>query len=226
MKFTKDFVVASLQEAADIAASTISQQFALNQIATKGSCTLEEAENMYNLAHRVLIEGTDDLIPETLDLPEGGDEATDQVDPTLAQDQAVDAEVGAGTDEGADLDLEDLDGIILPDSEGNQYIIQGGILTPYNEEDTGADEDEGGDAGIPVDGDDAGAPVGGDDNLEEGTVVTTTPEAGAIEEGTISAGEATANVEAGDVKVDTIQENTVFAGNSSIVANLLKNMNV
>ena len=221
MKFTKDFVVASLQEAADIAASTISQQFALNQIATKGSCTLEEAENMYNLAHRVLTEGSEDLIPETLDLPEDG--ATDEVDPTLAQDQAVDAEVSA--DEGADLDLEDLDGIILPDSEGNQYIIQGGILTPYNEEDTGAGGDEDGDAGIP--GDDAGAPVGGDDNLEEGTVVTTTPEAGAIEEGTaISAGEATANVEAGDVKVDAIQENTIFAGNSSIVANLLKNMNV
>ena len=218
MKFTKDFVVASLQEAADIAASTISQQFALNQIATKGSCTLEEAENMYNLAHRVLTEGSEDLIPETLDLPEDG--ATDEVDPTLAQDQAVDADVGA--DEGADLDLEDLDGIILPDSEGNQYIIQGGILTPYNEEDAGAGEEEDGDGGIPA----AGAPVGGDDNLEEGTVVTTTPEAGAIEEGTISAGEATANVEAGDVKVDAIQENTVFAGNSSIVANLLKNMNV
>lgn len=223
MKFTKDFVVASLQEAADIAASTISQQFALNQIATKGSCTLEEAENMYNLAHRVLTEGSEDLIPETLDLPEDGAGATDEVDPTLAQDQAVDAEVSA--DEGADLDLEDLDGIILPDSEGNQYIIQGGILTPYNEEDTGAGEEEDGDGEIPA-GDDAGAPVGGDDNLEEGTVVTTTPEAGAIEEGTISAGEATANVEAGDVKVDAIQENTVFAGNSSIVANLLKNMNV
>lgn len=222
MKFTKDFVVASLQEAADIAASTISQQFALNQIATKGSCTLEEAENMYNLAHRVITEGSEDLIPETLDLPEGGDEATDQVDPTLAQDQAVDADVG--TDEGADLDLEDLDGIILPDSEGNQYIIQGGILTPYNEEDAGAGDDG---AGIPVDG----APTdGGDDNLEEGTVVTTTPEAGTIEEGTAigdGAGEAAnANVEAGDIKIDTIQENTVFAGNSSIVANLLKNMNV
>lgn len=220
MKFTKDFVVASLQEAADIAASTISQQFALNQIATKGSCTLEEAENMYNLAHRVLTEGSEDLIPETLDLPEDGAGATDEVDPTLAQDQAVDAEVSA--DEGADLDLEDLDGIILPDSEGNQYIIQGGILTPYNEEDTGADED----AGISAAGDDAGAPVGGDDNLEEGTVVTTTPEAGAIEEGTAIGCDPAAMAKAGDVKVDTIQENTVFAGNSSIVANLLKNMNV
>ena len=223
MKFTKDFVVASLQEAADIAASTISQQFALNQIATKGSCTLEEAENMYNLAHRVLTEGSEDLIPETLDLPEAG--ATDEVDPTLAQDQAIDADIGA---EGADLDLEDLDGIILPDSEGNQYIIQGGILTPYNEEDAGSGDD----AGIPVAGDDAGAPVGGDDNLEEGTIVTTTPEAGSIEEGTAigdSAGEAAnanANIETGDIKIDTIQENTVFAGNSSIVANLLKNMNV
>lgn len=222
MKFTKDFVVASLQEAADIAASTISQQFALNQIATKGSCTLEEAENMYNLAHRVLTEGSEDLIPETLDLPEDGAGATDEVDPTLAQDQAVDAEVSA--DEGADLDLEDLDGIILPDSEGNQYIIQGGILTPYNEEDAGAGEEEDGDGGIP--GDDAGAPVGEDDNLEEGTVVTTTPEAGAIEEGTAIGCDPAAMAKAGDVKVDAIQENTIFAGNSSIVANLLKNMNV
>ena len=221
MKFTKDFVVASLQEAADIAASTISQQFALNQIATKGSCTLEEAENMYNLAHRVLTEGSEDLIPETLDLPEDGAGATDEVDPTLAQDQAVDADIGA---EGADLDLEDLDGIILPDSEGNQYIIQGGILTPYNEEDAGAGEEEDGDAGIP--GDDAGAPVGGDDNLEEGTVVTTTPEAGAIEEGTAIGCDPAAMAKAGDVKVDAIQENTIFAGNSSIVATLLKNMNV
>lgn len=220
MKFTKDFVVASLQEAAELAASTISQQFALHQIATKGSCTLEEAENMYNLAHRVITEGSEDLIPETLDLPEGGDAATDEVDPTLAQDQAVDASVAA--DEGSDLDVEDLDGIVLPDSEGNQYIIQGGILTPYNEEDSGAGEEE--EEGMSAGDDDTGAPVG-DDNLEEGTGVTTTPEAGTIEEGTTiggGAGEANAN----EPKVDTIQENTIFAGNSSIVANLLKNMQV
>lgn len=218
MKFTKDFVVASLQEAADLAASTISQQFALNQIATKGSCTLEEAENMYNLAHRVLTEGSEDLIPENLELPEAG--ATDEVDPTLAQDQAVDADVGAGTDDGSDLDVEDLDGIILPDTEGNQYIVQGGILTPYNEEDAGA-----GDDAMPAD-DGAGAPAA-DDNLEEGTAIGCDPEAGAIEEGTTigdGAGEpaATAN---GETKVEAIQENTIFAGNSSIVANLLKNMN-
>ena len=210
MKFTKDFVVASLQEAADIAASTISQQFALNQIATKGSCTLEEAENMYNLAHRVITEGSEDLIPETLDLPEDG--ATDEVDPTLAQDQAVDADVAATP--GSDLDVEDLDGIILPDTEGNQYIVQGGILTPYDEDDGSGDD------AMPVDDADAGAPIGGDEDLEEGTVVTTTPEAGAIEEGT------TANVKAGETKIEVIQENTIFGGNSSIVANLLKNMNV
>ena len=222
MKFTKDFVVASLQEAAELAASTISQQFALHQIATKGSCTLEEAENMYNLAHRVITEGSEDLIPETLDLPEGGDAATDEVDPTLAQDQAVDASVAA--DEGSDLDVEDLDGIILPDSEGNQYIIQGGILTPYNEEDSGAGGEE--EEGMPAGDDDTGAPVG-DDNLEEGTGVTTTPEAGTIEEGTtIGGGAGEANANANEPKVDTIQENTIFAGNSSIVANLLKNMQV
>ena len=183
MRFTNNFVVATLQEAADMAATTLSQQFALNQIATKGSCTLEEAENMYNLAHRVISEGAEDLIPENLELPD----ATDEVDPTAAQDAAVDADVGT---DGGDLDVEDLEGIILPDSEGNQYIIQGGILTPYNEEDTGAGDEE-----IPADAD-AG--------LEESTIGDG---AGSIEEST-----------------QAIEENTVFAGNSSIVANLLKNM--
>lgn len=215
MKFTKDFVVASLHEATDMVAATISQQFALNQIATKGSCTLEEAENMYNLAHRVISEGSEDLIPENLELPEAGAEATDEIDPTLAQDQAVDADVAAGEgDEGSDLDVEDLDGIILPDSEGNQYIIQGGILTPYSEEDAGA-------------GDDAGMPTDGDD-LEEGTNVGCNPEDGQqIEEGTsVTTGENLEPAASEEPKVDAIQENTIFTGNSSIVANLLKNMNV
>lgn len=207
MKFTNDFVVASIQEAADLAASSISQQYALNQIATKGVCTLEEAENMYNLAHRVLTEGSDDLIPEQLEIPEGGDGATDAVDPTLAQDAGVDADVDADADADADLNLEDLEGIILPDSEGNQYIVQGGILTPYNEDGSNADGDD--DAGMPVDGGDT------EDNLEEGTIVGD-PTAGTqtIEE----------NTGAQVAQVTSIEENTVFTSNSSIMANLIKNV--
>lgn len=205
MKFTNDFVVASIQEAADLAASSISQQYALNQIATKGVCTLEEAENMYNLAHRVLTEGSDDLIPEQLEIPEGGDGATDAVDPTLAQDAGVDADVDADAD--ADLNLEDLEGIILPDSEGNQYIIQGGILTPYNEDGSNADGDD--DAGMPVDGGD------NEDNLEEGTIVSDpTASMETIEE----------NAGAQVAQVTSIEENTVFTSNSSIMANLIKNV--
>ena len=204
MKFTNNFVVASIQEAADSAAASISQQYALNQIATKGVCTLEEAENMYNLAHRILNEGSDDLIPEQLDIPNAEDGATDAVDPTLAQDAGVDADVDADAD--ADLNLEDLEGIILPDSEGNQYIVQGGILTPYNEDGSNSDGD---DTGMPVDGGDA------EDNLEEGTIVSD-PTAGTqtIEE----------NAGAQAAQVTSIEENTVFTSNSSIMANLIKNV--
>lgn len=200
MKFTNDFVVASINEATDLAATSISQQYALNQIATKGACTLEEATNMYNLAHRILTEGSDDLIPEQLDIPDAG--ATDEVDPTAAQDAAVDADVDADADADADLNLEDLEGIILPDSEGNQYIVQGGILTPYNEDGSNSDD-------MPVDG-------GDNADLEEGTVVGD-PAAGtnAIEEGT-----AATNVPA----ITSIEENTVFTSNSSIMANLIKNI--
>ena len=208
MKFTNDFVVASIQEAADSAAASISQQYALNQIATKGVCTLEEAENMYNLAHRILNEGSDDLIPEQLDIPNAEDGATDAVDPTLAQDAGVDADVDADAD--ADLNLEDLEGIILPDSEGNQYIIQGGILTPYNEDGSNSDGDD--DTGMPVDG-------GNDeDNLEEGTIVSD-PTAGTqtIEENAGAQAAPTA-------QVTSIEENTVFTSNSSIMANLIKNV--
>src|SRR5574344_875505 len=62
-----------------------------------------------------------------------------------AQDAEVDADVAAANaDEDGDFNIEDLEGIILPDSEGNQYVIQGGIIVPYTEEDAGGS--------IPTDG--------------------------------------------------------------------------
>lgn len=212
MRFNNEFIAATITEAADIAATKLSQNFALKQIAENGSCTLEEAQNMYELALRVLTEGSEDLIPENLDVPT---DATDAQDPTAGQDMAVDSDVAA---DGGDLDLSDLEGIILPDSEGNQYIIQGGILMPYDEEDDDGSVTPGGDAASkdPVDdGDGDTDPIGQDpkdeanEDLGESTAVT---------ESTTIVEEAAPITEGTDVS-------SVFSNNSSIVANLLKNVN-
>lgn len=202
MQFNNQYINATIEEAVDIASSRISQNYALTCIADKGSCTLEEAQNMYELAHRILTEGQEDLIPENLELPD----ASDDVDPTAGQDAAVDADLG-GDDMDGDLDLSDLEGIILPDSEGNQYIIQNGILVPYEEED---DSDLAGGQGGDTPNDPSTAPAD-DEDLGEGTAPT---EGTSITEGT--------TVEA----IGAIEENTsVFGNNSSVVANLLKHVN-
>lgn len=202
MKFNKTFITGTLMEAADYAATTLSQRFALKQMAEKGSCTLEEAQNLYELSYRMLTEGSEDLIPENLELP---DTATDEVDPTATQDEAVDADVAAagGEVEDEDFAIEDLEGIILPDSEGNQYLIQGGILVPYNEED---------DSSVTTDGEEPAddEPIAPDDQIVENTTVGAS--AAPVMENTIE----------GSTDVAPIEENT-FAAHSSIIANLIQN---
>lgn len=193
MKFNQGFIAATLNEAVDLTATRLAQNFALNNIATKGSCTLEEAENMYNLASRILSEGSEDLIPENLELPD----ATDDVDPIAAQDAAVDADVNAASGEAEDFDIADLEGIILPDSEGNQYIIQGGILTPYMEDD---------DSNLAAGEDDGDGDVDSDseENIQEST------------------GVATSDADVTPV-TSAIEESEVFTKNSSIIQSLIKN---
>ena len=201
MKFDKTFITGTLMEAADYAATTLSQRFALKQMAEKGVCTLEEAQNLYELSYRMLTEGSEDLIPENLELPD----ATDAVDPTTAQDAAVDADVAAagGEVEDEDFAIEDLEGIILPDSEGNQYLIQGGILVPYNEDD---------DSSVTTDGEEPAddKPIAPDDQIAENTTVDAS--AAPVMENTIEGG-----------NVAPIEENT-FAAHSSIIANLIQNI--
>ena len=200
MKFNKTFITGTLMEAADYAATTLSQRFALKQMAEKGSCTLEEAQNLYELSYRMLTEGSEDLIPENLELPD----ATDEVDPTATQDAAVDADVAAagGEVEDEDFAIEDLEGIILPDSEGNQYLIQGGILVPYNEDD---------DSSVTTAGEEPAddEPIAPDDQIAENTTVGAS--AAPVMENTIEGGDAA-----------PIEENT-FAAHSSIIANLIQN---
>ena len=194
MKFTQTFIAGTLEEAVDYMATRLSQNRALQLIAENGSCTLEEAQNMYELSNRILSEGSEDMIPETLEIPDATDDDT-----LAAQDAEVDAEVAAaGGEVDEDLDLAELEGIILPDSEGNQYIIQGGILVPYAEED---------DNSVMASGDEEES----EEEMEESSTVNSDSVEN-IEENT--------NVENSQ---NIIEENATYAAHSSIIANLLKN---
>lgn len=224
MSFNNEFIAATLTEAVDIAATRISQNFALNAIADKGSCTLEEAQNMYELAHRVLTEGSEDLIPENLDIPT---DATDAMDPTAPQDATVDADVANADMGDEDLDLADLEGIILPDSEGNQYIIQGGILVPYEEEGSDATMVSGDDQ-IPAEGGDVAPAAGGDvapaddgDGDTDSGIPFKDKEDEEDEDLKESTGVDATNIQS----IEESDAGSVFKNNSSIVANLIKNVN-
>lgn len=192
MSFNPNYVQTTLHEAAEFAATTITERFALTTLAKNGTVTIEETENVYDIAYRLLTEGSEDMIPETLELPD-------------AQDASVDADVAAaGGDE--DLDISDLEGIVLPDSEGNQYIIQGGILVPYGDD---QDEDGGGEDPQPADDggdvDLAGKTDATDDDLEEGTKPV---EGTSITEGT-------------EIGQTELTENTIFSSTSEFVKNLV-----
>lgn len=198
MSFNPNYVQTTLHEAAEFAATTITERFALTTLAKNGAVTIEETENVYDIAYRLLTEGSEDMIPETLELPD-------------AQDASVGADVAAaGGDE--DLDISDLEGIVLPDSEGNQYIIQGGILVPYGD-DQDDDGDGGGDPQPAGDGDvdPAGTTAATDDDLEEGTKPV---EGTSITEGT----EGGAGTEIGQTE---LTENTIFSSTSEFVKNLV-----
>ena len=198
MSFNPNYVQTTLHEAAEFAATTITERFALTTLAKNGTVTIEETENVYDIAYRLLTEGSEDMIPETLELPD-------------AQDASVDADVAAaGGDE--DLDISDLEGIVLPDSEGNQYIIQGGILVPYGDDQDG---DGGGDDPQPADDGDvapAGSTAATDDDLEEGTKPV---EGTSITEGVA---EGVAGTEIGQTE---LTENTIFSSTSEFVKNLV-----
>ena len=201
MSFNPNYIQSTLTEASELAATTIAERFALSTLAKNGSVTIEETENVYDIALRLLTEGSEDMIPDTLDLPD-------------AQDNSVDADVAsAGGDE--DLDVSDLEGIVLPDSEGNQYIIQGGILVPY-----GDDQDDSGDNGggaAPADDGDIDAT---DDDLEEGTKPAPDANAAPITENT-EADEASEAGQGENPDTTELTESTIFASSSEFVKNLI-----
>ena len=58
-------------------------------------------------------EGNEDLIPDNIELPEDDGELDE---------------------EGEDLDVSDLEGIVLPTADGGLMVIENGVLVPYSEE--------------------------------------------------------------------------------------------
>ena len=203
MSFNPNYIQSTLGEAANIAATTIAERYALETLSKNGAVSIEEVENVFDIAHRLLTEGSDDMIPATLDLPD--------------QDASVDADVAsAGGDE--DLDVSDLEGIILPDSEGNQYIIQGGILVPYGDDQEDGDDSAGAGDPVEADADKTGATdtSATDDELEEGTKVETVGNA-ELTEGTTQ----TIENEGQDQSTQEITESTIFASSSDFVKNLI-----
>ena len=184
-KYTNEYIVGTIQEVAELSALEISKNYALDRLAENGVVTQEEVASMHSLAMKILSEGSEDFIPETLELPE--DEAPEMED-----------ELPESEDMG-DLDIADLEGIVLPDAEGNQYMIQNGVIVPYGEEEEVAPE------------------------MEE--VIDTTPDAATDvpadeEEVQESATEVPADVE-------TITESETFSGysaNSNIVQKLIDDM--
>ena len=201
MKFNQTFITGTLQEAADHLATRIAQNYTLSQVAEAGSCTIEESQNIYELSFRILTEGSEDLIPENLELPD----ATDSEDPMAAKDAEIDADVVAAGGEVEDFNIEDLEGIILPDTEGNQYIIQGGVLLPYTEEADGSV--------MPAEGD--------EEEEEEASIAESTS---IVDASAAPIEESDTNVESANANTDVapIEEST-FMTHSSIISSLIQN---
>lgn len=191
-KYTNEYIVGTIQEVAELSALEISKNYALDRLAENGVVTQEEVASMHSLAMKILSEGSEDFIPETLELPE--DEAPEMED-----------ELPESEDMG-DLDIADLEGIVLPDAEGNQYMIQNGVIVPYGDEEEVAPEME-------------------EEAPAEEEVIDTTPDAATDvpadeEEVQESATEVPADVE-------TITESETFSGysaNSNIVQKLIDDM--
>lgn len=191
-KYTNEYIVGTIQEVAELSALEISKNYALDRLAENGVVTQEEVASMHSLAMKILSEGSEDFIPETLELPE---------------DEAPEMEDGLPEDEDmGDLDVADLEGIVLPDAEGNQYMIQNGVIVPYGDEEEVAPEME-------------------EEAPAEEEVIDTTPDAATD----VPADEEEVQESATEVPAfaETITESETFSGysaNSNIVQKLIDDM--
>lgn len=108
-----DFLLDTINEAIDAGADAIATQYALQRLNENGSVNIQECATIYLMAKEILTEGTEDLIPDNIELPEDDGELDEE-------DQ--------------DLDVSDLEGIVLPTADGGLMVIENGVLVPYSEE--------------------------------------------------------------------------------------------
>ena len=110
-----DFLLNSINESIEAGADAITAQYALHKLNTVGSVNIQECTTVFLMAQEILTEGSDDLIPDNIEIP----------------DELEDSEE---LEDGEDLDVSDLEGIVLPTADGGLMVVENGVLVPYSEE--------------------------------------------------------------------------------------------
>lgn len=181
-----DFLLDTINEAIDAGADAIATQYALQRLNETGSVNIQECATIYLMAKEVLTEGNEDLIPDNIELPEDDGELDE---------------------EGEDLDVSDLEGIVLPTADGGLMVIENGVLVPYSEEAAATPAGEAPEAGV---------------NPEELKESETNVE-GSTNEGQ---NELNENTDAGEnPDTQTIEESADLSKHSSVVQSLISQMN-
>lgn len=181
-----DFLLDTINEAIDAGADAIATQYALQRLNETGSVNIQECATIYLMAKEVLTEGNEDLIPDNIELPEDDGELDE---------------------EGEDLDVSDLEGIVLPTADGGLMVIENGVLVPYSEEAAATPAGEAPEAGV---------------NPEELKESETNIE-GSTDEGQ---NELNENTNAGENQdTQTIEESADLSKHSSVVQSLISQMN-
>ena len=183
-----DFLLDTINEAIDAGADAIATQYALQRLNENGSVNIQECATIYLMAKEILTEGTEDLIPDNIELPEDDGELDE---------------------EGEDLDVSDLEGIVLPTADGGLMVIENGVLVPYSEEA-------------------AATPAGEAPEAEAGVDPEELKESETNVEGSTDEGqnELNENTDAGEnPDTQTIEESADFSKHSSVVQSLISQMN-
>lgn len=184
-----DFLLDTINEAIDAGADAIATQYALQRLNETGSVNIQECATIYLMAKEVLTEGNEDLIPDNIELPEDDGELDE---------------------EGEDLDVSDLEGIVLPTADGGLMVIENGVLVPYSEE-----------AAATPAGEAPEAPEAGVDPEELKESETNVE--GSTNEGQ---NELNENTNAGENQdTQTIEESADLSKHSSVVQSLISQMN-
>ena len=110
-----DFLLDSINESIEAGADAITAQYALHKLNTVGSVNIQECTTVFLMAQEILTEGSDDLIPDNIEIPD-------------------ELEVSEELEDGEDLDVSDLEGIVLPTADGGLMVVENGVLVPYSEE--------------------------------------------------------------------------------------------